>query len=66
MVKYKDYILTFLYHPKVPPDNNGSERAIRNVKVKLKISGQFKSWKGVDQYHIEEQAARAECPDYYC
>lgn len=48
MLKYKDYILTFLYYPKVPPDNNGSERAIRNVKVKQKISGQFKSWKGVE------------------
>ena len=52
MVKYKDYILTFLYHPKVPPDNNGSERAIRNVKVKLKISGQFKSWKGVENFLV--------------
>lgn len=52
MLKYKDYILTFLYHPKVPPDNNGSERAIRNVKVKQKVSGQFKSWKGVENFLI--------------
>jgi len=52
MIKYKDYILTFLYHPKVPPDNNGSERAIRNVKVKQKISGQFKSWKGVENFMV--------------
>ena len=52
ILKYKDYILTFLYHPKVPPDNNGSERAIRNVKVKQKISGQFKSWKGVDNFMV--------------
>ena len=52
MLKYKDFILTFLYHPKVPPDNNGSERAIRNVKVKQKISGQFKSWKGVDNFMV--------------
>ena len=52
MLKYKDFIFTFLYHPKVPPDNNGSERAIRNVKVKQKVSGQFKSWKGVDNFLI--------------
>jgi transposase len=52
MLKYKDFILTFLYHPKVPPDNNGSERAIRNVKVKQKISGQFKSWKGVKNFMV--------------
>lgn len=50
MVKYKDYLFTFLYHPKVPPDNNASERAIRNIKVKQKISGQFKSEKGADTF----------------
>jgi transposase len=43
MWRYKDYLFTFLYHPDVPPDNNASERAIRNLKVKQKISGQFKS-----------------------
>jgi transposase len=36
-------VLYFLELPNVPPDNNGSERAIRNIKVKQKISGQFKS-----------------------
>jgi len=39
--KNKDYLFPFLYHDHVPPDNNASERAIRNVKVKQKISGQF-------------------------
>jgi len=52
MVKYKPYIFTFLHHNDVPPDNNGSERAIRNVKVKLKVSGQFKSDHGADSFAI--------------
>ena len=39
--KNKDYLFPFLYHEKVPADNNASERAIRNVKVKQKLSGQF-------------------------
>jgi len=41
--KHRDFLLTFLYRKEVPPDNNASERAIRNIKVKQKISGQFKS-----------------------
>jgi len=52
LLKHQTYILYFLHHPKVPPDNNGSERAIRNVKVKQKISGQFKSTKGADGFAI--------------
>ena len=44
--KYRNYLFTFLYNPNVPPDNNASERAIRNIKVKQKISGQFKSTNG--------------------
>jgi len=52
MNKYKDYIFPFLYHPEVPPDNNGSERAIRNIKVKQKVSGQFKTIRGAEIYAI--------------
>ena len=50
LVKYRQSILTFLHHQKVPPDNNASERAIRNIKVKQKISGQFKSAAGADNF----------------
>ncbi len=52
LLKHQQYILYFLYHPKVPPDNNGSERAIRNIKVKQKISGQFKSTDGANGFAI--------------
>jgi len=48
LYKQQHSILNFLWHPHVPPDNNGSERAIRNIKVKQKISGQFKSDNGAD------------------
>ena len=43
MCRERQNLFTFLYLREVPPDNNGSERAIRNVKVKQKISGQFKN-----------------------
>ena len=52
LIKYRDSILTFLRFHKVPPDNNGSERAVRNIKVKQKISGQFKSTQGADDFCI--------------
>ncbi len=50
MRKHKDCILNFLYYHDLPPDNNGSERAIRNIKVKGKVSGQFKSFHGAQVY----------------
>ncbi len=39
----RNWVFTFLYHKDVAADNNGSERGIRNFKVKMKVSGQFKS-----------------------
>ena len=50
MVKYSDYVFNFLHNKDIPPDNNGSERAIRNFKVKLKVSGFFKSFAGAVTY----------------
>ena len=50
--KQRNSILTFLYYPSVSPDNNGAERAIRNVKVKQKISGFFKSPNGAQTFAI--------------
>lgn len=50
--KNRKYLLEFLYHFHVPPDNNASERAIRNAKVKQKISTQFKSASGIENYAI--------------
>ena len=52
LFKHQQSILNFLWHPHVPPDNNGSERAIRNIKVKQKVSGQFKSDNGADCFAI--------------
>lgn len=46
------FILCFLHYNNVPPDNNGSERAIRNIKVKQKISGGFRSNSGADGFAI--------------
>ena len=50
--KIRGCILSFLEYRDVPPDNNGSERAIRNVKVKQKISGQYRSVTGADTFAV--------------
>lgn len=52
LIKYRHYIFTFLHREEVPADNNGSERAVRNIKVKQKVSGQFKSDQGADAFAI--------------
>lgn len=48
--KHQKSILTFLYHQFVPPDNNGSERAIRNVKIKTKVSTNFRTVEGAQRF----------------
>ncbi len=52
LIKNRNSILTFLYIQEVPADNNGSERAIRNIKVKMKISNQFKSFEFAQHYAV--------------
>ncbi len=44
--EYKTEILRFLTSPEIPFDNNRSERAIRMIKVKAKVSGGFRSFSG--------------------
>jgi len=50
MCRERQHLFTFLFVKDVPPDNNASERAIRNVKVKQKISGQFKTEKAAQNF----------------
>jgi len=52
LIKNKDSLFKFLLDPQIPSDNNASERAIRNIKVKQKVSGQFKSWQGANCFAI--------------
>lgn len=52
LVKRRHQIFTFLFCPEVPYDNNGSERAIRNIKVKQKVSGGFRSERGAEIFAV--------------
>lgn len=57
----KEYLQTFLTHPDVPSDNNASERSVRPVKTKMKVSGQFKNDDCAESYtalHSIMQTAR--------
>ena len=50
LVKCRDHIFNFLKDPAVPPDNNASERGIRKLKIKMKVSGCFRSDLGADAF----------------
>jgi len=52
IIRYRDHLFTFLFDPAVPSHNNDSEKAIRNVKVKQKVSGQFKTFTGAENFAI--------------
>lgn len=50
IAKWEEYLFTFLTDGGVSPDNNASERAIRNIKTKQKVSGCFRTNDGADIY----------------
>lgn len=50
LFKCRDYIFNFLENPMIPSDNNASERGIRKLKIKQKISGTFRSDDGADAF----------------
>jgi transposase len=52
LIKHRDHVFRFLFHPKIPYDNNASERSIRPLKVKQKVSGVFRSFQGATTYAV--------------
>jgi transposase len=48
--RYKDDVLRFLYDFTVPFTNNLAEQALRMMKVKMKISGAFRTFKGAADF----------------
>ena len=48
--KYKENYLLWLDDKKLPTTNNNSERSLRPIKSKMKISGQFKNIKYAEYY----------------
>lgn len=46
--KVRNELFTFLEHPDVPPDNNGSERELRPTATYRKVTGGFRSKWGAD------------------
>lgn len=52
LIKYRDHLLNFLYYEKLNPDNNASERDIRDYVMIRKISGAYRSERGIEATSI--------------
>ena len=66
--KYKENHLIFIYDFSMPFDNNLSERELRHVKCKQKISGFFKSKEGLQNYLDIKSliiTCKKQCLDFY-
>jgi len=50
LIKYQEWIFTFMNYADVPADNNSSERAIKAAKLKDKVSGGFRSEPGASRF----------------
>jgi transposase len=55
--KHRASLFVFLHHPQVPPDNNASERALRNSVIHRKVSGGFRSEAGAQAHAIVASVA---------
>lgn len=48
--KVRSHLFTFLEHPEVAPDNNGSERELRSTATYRKVTGGFRSDWGAELF----------------
>jgi hypothetical protein len=52
LTQYKDAYLLFIRDMNAPFTNNLSERDLRSIKTKQKVSGAFRSWQGILDFAI--------------